>query len=529
MLFSCPQIEASADSFPIQLTAAQTLALYGSSIPALYFNGTSTSYVNFEYWRSSKQIVAEIEDAFETSPFISTYTSQNVFGLDYTYWNNASQGQSYPDWFSKSSGTVSEKQDFSQMEFLIYRWQGDPSRISVNTNSFQFNLNQSVTLSGIDRIRSFVGFSVDTVTDLSSRHNVNYNNYHSQIDLYASGSSASFYTGTETKINGSFYFGCAYMPVYFASAFGHNEITGTPTEGSMNNWLAPCPHMVLIPIDSGALSSPVDLEKQVVNIRAAQGVICNQGTSTNPDYTAPYVYIIIACPIVWGDITPPEPEQTTPNYSDQIDNIQSGVGDININLDSTNNRLDTIIQQLDDIYENMGVSVDVDLDLTEEGPLSWLATHIDNLGGTIVNGIKGLFVPTQQDLVEFKLSLEQQKNATFGGMVQADGILSNTVFQRIMRSEPVDYIDMPLLDIPVVDFKLDAETFSNQGFTIIDDDGEDKVRVPLKPDSERWGWFYELLAWAIDIVCTIAVVNMFVNKLNGVIVGKKVVELEDDC
>lgn len=540
MLFSCSQIEASAESYPVQLTASQSLALFGEHIPAMYYNGGSVEIVNFDFWKTSSGITESIRQVFDTDPYISAYLSKNPFGLDLADWSAELRSvNALPQWFSGygTSGKYPLKEEVCVQEFLIYRWQGQPSNVpssGAGRGDFQISLEQSIPLDGIERARFAMGYSVATVNDITADSLTSASDLNSTYNLYAGSDSLNpvFTTsnafrrtsGTLNKFN------IAYFPMYNRLSNTTGD-TWQTTDYWLNAACCPCPQMALMFCDI-AFNEQTTISKQDAIIRGAKGVQCISNTfqeSQTADYTEPYVYLILMCPTLWGSVTPPQPLETTPNYSEQIDNIQSGVGDININLDSTNNRLDTIIQQLDDIYENMGVSVDVDVDLTEEGPLSWLATHIDNLGGTIVNGIKGLFVPTQQDLVEFKLSLEQQKNVTFGGMVQADGILSNTVFQRIMRSEPVDYIDMPLLDIPVVDFKLDAETFSNQGFTIIDDDGEDKVRVPLKPDSERWGWFYDLLAWAIDIICTIAVVNMFANKLNGVIVGKKVVELEDDC
>lgn len=349
-------------SVPVELTSAQTLALYGQSINALYFNGVSTSYVTFDYWKSSKTIVSEIESDFLGSPganpFLSAYAHQNVFGLSYSYWNNSAQGQSYPGWFSSSNGSVSSKTDFSVFEFLIYRWQGSPNTVSERVNDFQFNFDQSISLEGVDRFRSFYGFSIGTVNSLQSRVNVSYSNLHTQTNLYVSSdSSTPLYTGTETRIQGSAYFGCAFMPVFYGGDWLEGD-SGYPTEATLDRWLCPAPHMALCPIDTGALENSVTISRSILNARAAQGVICNSGTPENPVYTAPYVYLIVACPIVWGNITPPEPP--APDINDQLDGIGTGIneinnniGNVNVNLSGTNHRLDLILQKLDQIYQEM--------------------------------------------------------------------------------------------------------------------------------------------------------------------------------
>ena len=538
MLFSFPQVKASADSYPIQFTTAQTLALYGNKIQGAVFNGTTTQFVEFEYYKSTKDILASYNSLMSGGvPYASGLSyAENLFGVYYDStrprWNaqikSTNVSDLSPRWFASEYPT---RQEVAPYNFVIYRCRiPDLQKIPDRYVSVQLNFDFSLTLPNIERFRSIYGFSSEQMTSLTDNGSGSAGSYASELDLYSATDMYNpiFVTSNWRYAGSTHNFNVAHHPVTNALA---GQADSVPNSQDWYESMAyPCPNFALHAIDTDTLQNPVDISSLVFRIRGAQSVVVHEDGSQS-DFTYPYVYIMIMCPIVWGNITPPEPEQTTPNYSDQIQNIEVGVGDININLDETNNRLDLILEKLDDIYENqIAPEINVDVDLTEEGPLSWVGTHIDNLGDTIVDGIQGLFVPTQTDLINFKLSLEQQKNATFGGLVQADGLLSNTVFQRIMRTEPVDYIDMPLLDIPVVNFQMDAATFRNQGFDIITaDNGEEKVRVPLKPDQARWGWFYELLAWAIDIVCTIAVVNMLANKLNGVIVGKKVVELEDDC
>lgn len=519
LFFDTFQIEVSAEdsggsgrvSVPVELTSAQTLALYGQNINALYFNGSTTQYVSFDYWKSSKELVYELENVFsgspEAYPFISAYNNQNIFGLSYSYWNNSSQGQSYPEWFSSSNGSVSQKQDFSVFEFLIYRWEGLPNTISERQYDFQFSFDQSLDLEGVDRFRSFYGFSIGTVYSLISRVNVSYSNLHSQTNLYVSSdSSTPLYTGTETRIQGSAYFGNAFMPVVFT---GNDWISGsgTPTPSTMDTWLCPAPHMALCPIDTGMLESSVTISRSVLNVRAAQAVRVNDGDLDSSELTTPYVYLIIACPIVWGDITPPEPP--APDITDQLDrigsdvnNINVGIGDININLSSTNHRLDLILDLLDDIY-NKEIAPSLDVDLTQQGPLSWVGTKIDNAASSIVSGIRGLFVPTQTDLINFRLNLQSDFQNHFPAFFTADDKIRNlySIFSNSVN--PRSFITVPLVEMSIPDYANNTSAdFSFGGFD-----------VELKPKQDKLGILYDSLALIIDFVVTLGLLNMLKKKL----------------
>ena len=61
-----PDISAHADgqALPVELTSAQTLALYGSSIPALYYDGSSVRSTSFEFYKSSKTLASDCSRVF---------------------------------------------------------------------------------------------------------------------------------------------------------------------------------------------------------------------------------------------------------------------------------------------------------------------------------------------------------------------------------------------------------------------------------------------------------------------------------
>lgn len=202
-----------------------------------------------------------------------------------------------------------------------------------------------------------------------------------------------------------------------------------------------------------------------------------------------------------GDITPPQPLETTPNYSEQIDNIQTGVGDININLESTNDRLDQIIEKLDDIYNNMGVSVDIDT--------TDIQNSISNAASSIVSGIRGLFIPSQTDLINFRLNMQSDFQNHFPAFFTAEDKLHNlySIFSNSVT--PRSKISVPLVQMSIPDVSNNTSAdFSFGGFD-----------VELKPNQDKLGILYDSLALVIDFIATLAVLNMLRNKLHRILEG----------
>lgn len=575
VLFPFSQIVASAEetstsagsssgsvSYPVELTVPQSLALFGSQIPAYFYNGTSVEVVNFEFYKSSQEIVSSILQSCSSSsvlpnPFISGYSVKNPIAIDNgssgEYYFNRVQSSNRADlsgWIVDSSGNVS-KSNLCGYNFLIYKWDGVPLRIPDSSHSngfdFQFSFDLSVNLTDLDGLRFAMGVSCGQYSNtkfvLDSSYNMS--GYYSELDLLHSNSYTPFWVSSDLVSVYQTYTNRVPRCLFPVT---NSWALSTPVGSSstiLNELCNNQPSVMLCLADYHPANS-FEWGSISYDCRRAVAVQVPEDGFSNPDslnynvLTDFSVYLFVMCPVVWGDVSMPEPEP--PSINDQLDGIGTGineinvgVGDINVNLSGTNHRLDLILQKLDLIYQKE-IAPNLDVDLTEEGPLQWIGRKIDDLGDTIIDGVKGLFVPTQADLINFKLDLERQRDAVFGGAIAQSleyvegSEQQESIFQRLSHVRANPYMKLPLFDFrPAVDFNLTPEMFTQHGISVIEEGGQQKALVPLKPAQDEFGWFYMFVASAVDIICTIAVVNMLLNKIHGLIVGKKVVEIEDDC
>lgn len=146
------------------------------------------------------------------------------------------------------------------------------------------------------------------------------------------------------------------------------------------------------------------------------------------------------------------------------------------------------------------VNVTVDVDMSETNGL--LETIAGLLSG-LVNGIKDLFIPSQQDIEDFKTALDTLMQDKFGAFWASQSLLRQAVSQlgSIQMRESIRF---PGVTIDVGD---------NQTFTLAAQD------VPLNPASGNatWSTFLESVRLAFDIVSTLLVINMLKDKLQYII------------
>lgn len=146
------------------------------------------------------------------------------------------------------------------------------------------------------------------------------------------------------------------------------------------------------------------------------------------------------------------------------------------------------------------VNVNVDVDMTEtNGILDRIRV---TLGG-LVDGIQGLFVPDEEDVLLWKQDIAQILDDTFGGIPQLEGDLQNTVTQLI-STQAISSIDIPNLTIPYVGTLITARS------------------VPLKPLG--FDVLFDAIRLGADIVVTIWVFNMVQDKIKALFVGETVVD-----
>ena len=134
-----------------------------------------------------------------------------------------------------------------------------------------------------------------------------------------------------------------------------------------------------------------------------------------------------------------------------------------------------------------------------------LGNKISALGDAIINGIKGLFIPTEDSIEEMKTKFEQLLEDRFGAVYESTAVIdnfANAFFNTAQVQAATDTggtIHFPLVSVPLA-----GTEFSFGGWD-----------VDLIPDS--FEGIVELLKMATDIVCTFVFINALRKKLEGIL------------
>lgn len=454
----------------VDLTPEQTLALYGSTLHGTYWNGSEYDSCDFTY--------------------CYTYSPDSIQRIT----------------FNGSSWSQNEKDYLSERTFLIYEMDADSATrdniISSDTSRVTLNLVPSISVQGIAYFRQFVGFSFMT-------------GGYKLLDAYNFVANGYSYSPTESIVN------CKYSshtdteryPILFTLHLPYDSVGSPPVSDSgISGTLLDVPFNCFDCMGENL----VDGIEQTFTLSSQQfffNRIQSYGwqSSTLRDY---HYFVYLTCPrLTDGYVLPDQPE-TTPNYSGQLD-------DINVSIGSTNTLLQQIIAKLDAIYAKMnsqGISISGTVEIG--GP------SITNIGVAIGNSvgaaIQNLFVPSQSDLMNFRLSMQTMCNSSLAPFFDVEQLRDNAI-DTIMHAPVVDYVDLPLVDLTEsgIPFALDASDFP--GYEIVGN----SVRVPLRLGSD-WNFFYELVAWGFDVIATLAFINMVIMKLHALYTGEKVVEVDDN-
>lgn len=152
------------------------------------------------------------------------------------------------------------------------------------------------------------------------------------------------------------------------------------------------------------------------------------------------------------------------------------------------------------IVTGTDINVNVDVDLTETNSI--LDSILNGISG-LVNGIKGLFVPDQADVIAFKEDLADILDDTFSGYSEAEEYIED-VRQILVDPAPSSIIKFPAIDVPCTNLHIDAQ------------------QVDVNYNNEHM----EFVRVFVDIIFTIWLINMIMNKHHAIMVGEKSVEVE---
>lgn len=352
---------ADSSLYPVELTSAQTLALYGQSFDGLYYNGVGVVPVTFNFWKSSRSIVQSIDNTFSASyPFISGVSVNNptaidVFGVSSSFdctISSSNVSDLVPRWFANQNVS---KMEIAPCEFLIYRCQMDATRVSENDFDFEFNFDFSLDLENVSRFRSMIMYSTSRLENYNTSSNLSNSGYMAKYQLF-SNAVQPIYTTSSWVAHGSGYdiFNTCPFPLTNAAPVDATNLNNSVEW--FNTALFPCPNMNICAIDTDYFEFPTTLTSTNLILRRCNEVVVKSDHSyTSSDgsysYEEPCVYIAIMCPVIWGDFVFPSPEP--PAIGEQLEGIGTGINDINVNLSATNHKLDLILQKLDMIYQEM--------------------------------------------------------------------------------------------------------------------------------------------------------------------------------
>lgn len=375
-------------SYPVALTSAQTLALYGQSIPAYWYNGVSVQGVTFDFYKSSRTVVSSILDSCAdnliTNPFISGYNIMNPSALFYNnggsyipVFRNRPQSTNVNDlsgWIpDDNNSTAAGRALFAPYEFLIYRCQLDSVPIIPDTSfnngfDFQFSFDLSVNITGLDGLRTAFGVSSgiwDTYNSiLGWGSGYNMSGYYSGLELYSSDNLVPFWVSSDlTSVYQTYTRRVPYMCFPVTNPYEGMTYPAVTWQALFNSIVQNQPNCMLTCVDYHPENS---FDWQSFSYTTRRALVCSppldgRENPDSPNYAEAdfgYVYLFVMCPVFWGDVSMPEPEP--PTINEQLDGIGTGineinvgVGDINVNLSGTNHRLDLILQKLDQIYQEM--------------------------------------------------------------------------------------------------------------------------------------------------------------------------------
>lgn len=146
------------------------------------------------------------------------------------------------------------------------------------------------------------------------------------------------------------------------------------------------------------------------------------------------------------------------------------------------------------VSTEINVNVDVDMEETN-GILSGIKQSIDNLVDAIINGLKSLFIPSDDFMDDFQFDMEDLLQDHLGGLYEAEELIVDS-FEDLP-----DVVAKSEIYIPAVNLPLGGETLTLGDW-----------HIPLKV-SGLPAILYDGIAFIIDFLCIAAFLRMCRNKL----------------
>lgn len=164
-----------------------------------------------------------------------------------------------------------------------------------------------------------------------------------------------------------------------------------------------------------------------------------------------------------------------------IDDQTSEIGTM---FDDVNQNLDDLYDIGDDIYSNIDITNDKLDTMTEE---------VKSLPEKIMDGIKGLFVPDEEDMQAYSDKWDELLHTRFGALYESVDLISS-YGDAFTEVEATNTVQFPSVTIPLA-----GVDFSFGGWDV-------------KVIPEGFDTLFDTLRWMITILATVAFVNALRNK-----------------
>lgn len=356
-LLKCSAVRAAAaDLQEYTLSPQQALGLYGTSIPADYYNGTGTETVQFEYIGCTSDITAL--NGYPEGNGSKTYIDRYLIN----------------DWFGIMTQTR-----IGETPYLIYAWETDDIQ-SAASFDFSLRISHSVGITAYGYYTSV--FWSRSLNAVYPGVNAGLSQYKSSYTLYGNSVEDILTEGgyfARPSVNSEYgIFRTMVRPVrlyntqpdrqYFfgtpvsLSFIGQAAFAGSTQDGGSA-------------ITVGASEIKMKMERP---FSVPMGY--NQNTVEYYDYAPDAVYILVQCPTLWGEFTLPPFSSGGVDLSQIEDYLAQQSEDIaNISEESTvqTRQLIAILQKLEQIYQKIP-SVDLSVPALSTAPSIPIDSELDS-------------------------------------------------------------------------------------------------------------------------------------------------------
>lgn len=220
---------------------------------------------------------------------------------------------------------------------------------------------------------------------------------------------------------------------------------------------------------SSSYTPPTDTAGEVIYYCEVKNTISSGAAAVK---NSNHVKVVVSA----SPVPTPDPDDPYPGIQDGIDNINNGIGNITDGIDNLGDQITELPGEIGDRVDQAA----------------------DNLGNKLLDGIKGLFVPDEEDIADIKDKWEQLLSDRFGAVYESATIIDSIIDAFVYNG------DMETISFPSATIDLAGTPFTFGGW-----------EVEVIP--ERFRFLTTTSKLITSIVCTVLFVNGMKKKLEGLL------------